>query len=179
MGLKRIMICLCFIVLVGCGQTRLHAEDDTVFFAETAFTVHVFEADFHDEDSFDYYYNTYTFFDWPFATARSLAHAFRALNNHPHIHVVLDDWETVEECPRTICQYVMIPLFSHNIIMHTRLQAAFIEGELALSLVPLPSIYPATDVKMVVIRIESPYGYTLTVNPANDGEGNWHLIGEQ
>ena len=169
------LIALALFVL-GCTDTNHVAGDAETFFEQTTIDIVLLEASFRDDESFALYddIEMHRDVDPDVVTSREALRA--TLETHEHIATDLSGLDALAPCDDATCRYVIVPLFSYHIITEYAVWGSYEDGLLAIWLAAQPSNFPATDLRMVVMRLETAFTIDVIVNPTPYDAFDWRRI---
>lgn len=170
---------LVIFMVAGCEVSvhqRTEAVNANAFYTNSSITYVSLMANFKDDESFSYYDNHYIHVPMAFDVVPSYSALNAMLDSHPLLTINKDRLSLLSPCEGRDCQYIIAPLLSYWYIMATDLHTMYQNGTLYFRLFAKPSIYPAMDINVVVIQIESPYAYTPFINPEGYQDTLWQNI---
>lgn len=177
--IRVLILIIVMVVFVGCTRTNPIADDADTFFGETNIDIVLLDASFRGLNAAALYDDLAMHRDLTPSIAMTRDELIEVLEAHAHILTDLAGLDELEPCENTDCRYVVVHLYSYHVIMNYQAWGAYEDGTFAMRLFPEPSIYPATDLRMTIIRVETPFDFDVIVNPSDDDDMDWRRIDEE
>lgn len=148
-----------FLLLLFAGCQREISEDD--FLENTNFNKVIIDFAFKDSESHD-----------DFSTTYDIKNIEYKIVNYSNLYDNIENYEYFEPNQElnlpfesnTNNSYVLIPLYSTWIIRDIDSTYGFDDGNLNINLMIQPSDMPTTDIKLVIIEINSQYEYNVEIS---------------
>ncbi len=156
------------------------AEDEETFFSHTQIEGVELDISFGSADNRNYYEEHYGFEgpEMPFYLAESHDELLAKLDGLEYATVSTENLAELEPCEGEDCRYLVLPYWAVSQRNGYCLEAGYVDGILGI-LFWFPEEgphFPSTDFRMVVMRLDSPFDYDISLNPLDLEAFEWRPI---
>lgn len=146
-------------------HAKLHKLNSTEFWSNTITEEFLLDTEFTSIDAAEEFLIEYKTNDMTYYSVDAFSDLSNTLDQLTTLIVDRSGLPESDKCEKDHCQYIIIPLFSTWIFDDYNLDSSYADGTITFSISIVPSVLPATMVKVLVLRVDSDYSYEIVINP--------------